>query len=256
MLFEKKVELLRKGKHKGRETKEFLYDVARMAEGEAFEYLVGETTFVGALVDLSMRPMIPRRETEFWVTQALHSIEGSAPYVTARERATPFRALDLYSGSGCVGLAFLFQLPYGHMTFVELDPKLKRQIELSCDRNKFPLERYDVETGDVYGEAAGPFDVIFAVPPYVPSHMKDEVMEELHAEPSLAFFDREGGFYFHKKTLEGARKRLAQGGHLFLEFDITQKAGIEKLLKEYEFFVYSFLSDPYGHDCAVCVKCF
>lgn len=255
MLFEKKVERLRKEKHKGRETKEFLSDVAKMAQGEAFEYLMGETLFCDAVVDLSLRPMIPRKETEFWVTQALHSIAGSVQYEEAREKSAPFHALDLFSGSGCVGLAYLKQLPYGHMTFAELDASLKRQIEMSCDKNKFPLERYDAVVADVYGDVAGPFDVIFAVPPYVPSSMKDEVMLELHAEPSLAFFDREGGFYFHKKVLEGARARLTHGGHLFLEFDITQKEGIEKLLKEHEFFMYSFLSDPYGHDCAVCVKC-
>ena len=42
MLFEKKVEDLRKIKYGGRETSKFLLDVVKMAEGEVFEYIMGE----------------------------------------------------------------------------------------------------------------------------------------------------------------------------------------------------------------------
>lgn len=258
MLLEKKVELLRKEKHKGRETKELLFDVKKLAEGEAFEYLMGEVLFCGAKVDLSMRPMIPRKETEFWVEQAIHSVRGSNEYLERHTEETagkyPYKVLDLFSGSGCVGLAVLKNLPSTCVTFIELDSALKRQIELSCEKNKFAIESYDVASGDVFGEVKGLFDVIFAVPPYVPSQMKDEVMEELHAEPSLAFFDKEGGYYFHKKVLENVRHYLASNGTLFLEFDITQRVGIEDLVKKNNFFHYAFLQDPYGHECTIAIK--
>lgn len=258
MLFEKKVELLRKEKHQGRETSEFLLDVKKLAEGAAFEYLMGKVMFAETVVDLSSKPMIPRKETEYWVEQAVHAVRGSDVYQEAREKEAGtkplFRALDLYSGSGCVGLALLKHLDACHVTFIELDPKLKHQIELSCDLNKFSPERYEVKTGSVYDGALGTYDVIFAVPPYVPLSMKDEVMKELHAEPSLAFFDPEGGYFFHKKTLERAKEFLKEGATLFFEFDMTQRTSIEKLIREQGFFKYSFLTDPYGHDCAVAIS--
>ncbi len=258
MLFEKKVEILRKEKYGGRETEALLSDIKKMAEGEAFEYIVGDVEFCTAKVDLTLRPMIPRRETEFWVEQGIHSLVGSKKYVGARgdEAMSPphLRVLDLFSGSGCVGLAVLKNLQSSHVTFIELDPKLKRQIEISCDNNKFLVNRYEVITGSVYDGATGVYDVIFAVPPYVPASMKDEVMKELKAEPSLAFFDREGGFYFHKKILEKARMYLKEGGFLFLEFDITQRHTIEEMIRAQGFFKYSFLLDPYGHECAVAVE--
>lgn len=257
MLFEKKVEILRKEKYGGRETEAFLCDVKKMAEGEAFEYLVGEVEFCTVRVDLTLRPMIPRRETEFWVEQALHGIEGSKEYVAARGneagRGPHFRVLDLFSGSGCVGLATLKNLPSAHVTFIELDPKLKRQIEISCDNNTFSVDSYEVITGSVYEGSSGLYDAIFAVPPYVPASMKDEVMKELKAEPGLAFFDREGGFYFHKKILEQAKNHLETKGTLFLEFDITQRHTIEEMIRAEGFFKYSFLLDPYGHECAVAI---
>ncbi len=261
MLFEKKVEDLRKIKYGGRETPAFLADVKKMAEGEAFEYLMGEVFFAGAKVDLTLKPMIPRKETEFWVEQALHAVVGSKKYQELRgenleeKTVSLFEVLDLFSGSGCVGLAALKGIPFSRVTFIELDQKLKRQIETSCERNKFGLDTYDVKTGSVWEGAREDFyDVIFAVPPYVPAHMKAEVMEELRAEPSLAFFDREGGFYFHKQVIEGASKYLKEGGSLFLEFDITQRKGIEELIRKEGFHVYSFLEDPYGHECAVMIE--
>jgi methylase of polypeptide subunit release factors len=104
MKFEDKVEQLRIKKHGGRETQEFLADVAKMTQGEAFEYLLGEVVFCGAKVDLSLRPMIPRPETEFWVAQAIEDL-------LATRRQFVLRVLDLFSGSGNVGLAVAKNIP-------------------------------------------------------------------------------------------------------------------------------------------------
>jgi methylase of polypeptide subunit release factors len=81
--------------------------------------------------------------------------------------------------------------------------------------------------------------------------MKEEVMQELSAEDPLSFFDKEDGFYFHKQVLSRAKEFLKDDGMLYLEFDITQREKIEELAKEYGYTHYSFLKDPYGHDCAI-----
>lgn len=247
MKFEDKVARLRIEKHKGRETPEFLHDVEKLTAGEAFEYLLGEVAFAGAKVDLSFRPMIPRPETEFWVKQAIE-------YILATRREFTLRCLDLFSGSGAVGLAVLKNIPEATMDFIELDPKLKEQIEISIAKNNLKKLRARVLTGDTWGGAAGTYDYIFAVPPYVPPQMKEEVMKELSAEDPLSFFDKEDGFYFHKQVFSKAKDFLKNGGALYLEFDITQREKIEQLVKEYGWTEYSFLNDPYGHECAVCLQ--
>ncbi len=244
MKFEDKVAKLRIEKHKGRETSEYLDDVKKMTEGEAFEYLLGEVAFAGAKVDLSLRPMIPRIETEFWVKQAIEDI-------LATRREFVLRCLDLFSGSGAVGLAVLKNIPEATMDFIELDPKLKEQIEISITKNNIKKLRTRVLTGDTWQGAAGTYDYIFAVPPYVPSSMKEEVMKELSAEDPLSFFDKEDGFYYHKQVLSRAKDFLKEKGAVYLEFDITQREKIEELAKEYGFTSYLFLKDPYGHECVI-----
>jgi release factor glutamine methyltransferase len=208
------------------------------------EYLLGEVRFVDAKVDLSLRPMIPRPETEFWVRQAIMDIlENRREYV--------LRCLDLFSGSGCVGLAVAKNLPEATVDFIELDPKLKEQIEISITKNNIKKLRTRVLTGDTWEGAQGAYDCIFAVPPYVPPSMKEEVMKELKAEVPLSFFDKEEGFYFHTEVLKRAKEFLKDGSALYLEFDITQREKIEALAKEYGFEHPTFFKDPYGHDCVI-----
>lgn len=247
MRFEEKAARLRIEKHKGKETPEYLEDVKRMTEGEAFEYLMGEALFAGAKIDLSLRPMIPRPETEFWVKQAIEDILST-------RREFTLRCLDLFSGSGAVGLAVLRNIPEATMDFVELDPKLKQQIEISIAKNNIKKLRARVLTGDTWEGAVGTYDYIFAVPPYVPPQMKEEVMRELSAEDPLSFFDKEDGFYFHKQVISQAGRFLKEGGALYLEFDITQREGIEGLAKGCGWTNCSFLEDPYGHESALVLR--
>lgn len=244
MRFEDKVVKLRIQKHGGKETPAFLADVKALTDGEAFEYLLGEVKFCDAKVDLSLRPMIPRPETEHWVRQAIEEID------TLGSRYT-LRTLDLFSGSGNVGLAVLKHFQEATVDFIEFDPKLKEQIEISVMKNNIKKTRARIVTGDTWQGATGKYDVIFAVPPYVPPQMKEEVMQELSAEDPLSFFDKEDGYYYHTQVLARAKEFLNDNGVLYLEFDITQRERIEQLALENGWTNYSFLTDPYGHECAV-----
>lgn len=246
MRFEDKVANLRIKKHKGFETKEFLLDVKRLAEGEAFEYITGEVIFCDVIINLSLRPMIPRPETEFWVREAFN-------YIQVREMTKSFRALDLFSGSGCVGIACAKHFKDSEVDCIELDPKLKEQIKISALKNNVS-ERIQAITGDVFEGATGKYNVIFAVPPYVPSQMRNEVMQELHAEAELSFFDREDGFYFHTQVLTKSQEFLVPDGLLCLEFDITQKKHLETLIVGAGWKILRYLKDPYGHDAAVIIS--
>lgn len=247
MKFEDKVKGLREKKYKGRETEELLSDIKKMTEGEAYEYLLGEVLFCGARVDLSLRPMIPRPETEFWVNQALDEIRVCESKYT-------LRVLDMFSGSGNVGLAVLRNIQEASVDMIELDPKLKEQIEISVVKNNIKRTRVRIITGDTWEGAANTYDYIFAVPPYVPSKMKEEIMKELRAEDPLSFFDKEDGYYYHKQVLARAKEFLKDGGTLYLEFDITQREKIEQLVGEYGFTTFHFLRDPYGHECVVALS--
>jgi methylase of polypeptide subunit release factors len=81
--------------------------------------------------------------------------------------------------------------------------------------------------------------------------MMEEVMIDLHAEPQVAFFDKEDGYFYHKQIIHNARTFLKEGGILYLEFDITQRDEIENIVINEGFKTYSFLSDPYHHEFVI-----
>jgi release factor glutamine methyltransferase len=260
MRFEKKVEILRIQKHQGKESKEFLDDVIKMAKGEPLEYILSEVNFCDAKIDLSLRPMIPRPETEHWVSQAIKLEKNK---VASSKKQGEIRVLDLFSGSGNVGIAFLKNIPNCTVDMIEYDLKLKEQIEISIKKNKIDESRVNVIIGDTFEPLSrqdldtrsrsclDKYDVITAVPPYVPPQMKEEVMKELSAESPLSFFDKEDGYYYHKQVLSKAKEFLVDGGTLYLEFDITQRDKIEQLAVENGWTNYSFLKDPYDHEFVI-----
>lgn len=247
MKFEKKVETLRIKKWGGIESEGFLHDVVTMAQGEAFEYLIGEVQFCGTKIDLSYRPMIPRYETEFWVRHVIDKIKEGPSFYT-------LRTLDLFSGSGNVGLAILKNIPESSVDFIEYDPKLAEQIEVSLEKNNLKRVRARILTGDTWEGALGTYDYIFAVPPYVPRILMEEIMKDLPAEDPLSFFDRDDGFYYHKQVMIHGHQYLREGGAIFLEFDITQREKIEQLAKEFGWKEFSFLEDPYGHEYVIVLQ--
>ncbi len=249
MRFEKKVEQLRIEKHDGRETDAFLKDVITMAKGEPLEYILGEVKFCGAIIDLSLRPMIPRPETEHWVYQAIQDTKDKyLKEVEEGKKRDTIRVLDIFSGSGNVGVAFLKKIEGCTVDMIEIDPRMKKQIEISLIKNIINPSRVKVMTGNTWEGASDLYDIITAVPPYVPPEMKEEVMKELHAESPLFFFDKEDGYFYHKQVLSRVKDFLKIGGMVYLEFDITQREKIEQLAIEYGLKDYTFIIDPYRHD--------
>ncbi len=134
---ERQTEKLKAEKYHGTETEDFFIDAERLRNGEPYEYVLGYVDFLGARIDLSLRPMIPRPETAFWVARAI---------VELKLKKGPIRLADTFSGAGNVALALLTQLPNATVDISELDPNLKAQIEESLELNHIEPSRAQVMT--------------------------------------------------------------------------------------------------------------
>lgn len=235
---EKQTEKLKEEKYSGIETEEFFIDVARLTKGEPYEYVYGHVDFLGAHIDLSLRPMIPRYETAFWVERAISEL---------KEKGKDLRLADTFSGAGNVALALLTQVPTATVDISELDPALKAQIEINLEKNNIEEGRAQVVTASALDGLTGKYDAIFAVPPYVPYDALPNLDPEMiDFEPHLAFFAHNEGHEFHKILIEKAWDLLEEGGRLYMETDMDHEAWIRTAVAGTKWSALEFWPDPYG----------
>ncbi len=229
---------LKEEKYWGVESDLFARDAAELRAGVPYEYVLGYATFLGAHIDLSKRPMIPRLETAFWVARAIDEL---------KLKEGPLRLADTFSGSGNVGIALLANLPQATVDISELDPNLKAQIEISIEKNHIDPARARVITASGLDGLVGTYDAIFAVPPYVPYDALPNLDKEMiDHEPHLAFFAHDNGHEFHALLIRNAWHLLKDGGTLYMEADMDHNDAIIELVKNTPWSKLEFWPDPYG----------
>lgn len=237
---EEDIETLKTKKYAGSSPSEFFADVERLKLGEPLEYVLGWTDFLGAAIDLSFRPMIPRFETAFWVQRAIDELKS-------RNDKEVLRVADTFAGAGNVAVAILTQLPNAVVDISELDPNLVPQIKKNILLNGIDPKRTRVMSSSALDGLVGLYDAIFAVPPYVPYEALPELDPEMiHFEPHLAFFAHENGHEFHRILIHHAWELLHDGGTLYMEADMDHNDAIRDLVKGTPWSSLEFWPDPYS----------
>jgi release factor glutamine methyltransferase len=197
---------------------------ARRLAREPMAYILGSREFWSLPFQVGPAVLVPRPESETVVEAAL---------ATIADRATPLRILDLGTGSGCLLLALLSELP--------------RASGLGIDRSAAPLGiaatnarrlglagRAEFREGDWGRGLAGRFDVIVCNPPYVARADKESLAPEVGAfEPEDALFAGPDGLSaYHVLALDCARL-LAKDGVVFLEIGQGQGAAVEGIMRRH-----------------------
>lgn len=239
---QQKIAWILQEKYRGKLTGAAKRDILRLKRGEPLDYIIGFVEFLDCKIDLSQKPLIPRIETEFWVEQAIKQI--SSKYASLHKHT---RVLDLFAGSGCIGLAIMRHVRSAHVTFADSEKNTLRQIALNAKLNRVSKSRYGIITSDVFGSISGKFDYIFANPPYIPVKNAHKVQKSVIAyEPKAALFGGNDGLWFVNIFLKEAKNFLNKKGKIFMEFDPPQKGRIEKLLKKHGYEQWEFNKDQFG----------
>ena len=204
-------------------------------------YKRGWVYFLNSKIYLQPGVFIPREETRFWVRKTIEKLKKEG------FEEKKFFALDLFSGSGCIGIAFLRSFPYAFVTFSDISLISVMEIKDNLERNKIKKERYEVLQGSIFEGVKRKYDFIFANPPYVATERKNEVQKSVFKyEPPISFLGGEKGLLVIKKFLERARDYLKEKGRIYMEFDPLQLKEIEKIIKRSNFSDFSFKKDQFG----------
>jgi len=266
-MLEKQINRLLKAKYKNEPTENFYKDIKRLEKGEPLDYVIGFTEFLGCKIDLSKKPLIPRQETEFWVGKAIEDLKNRKPFDTGHSaelsrspQGKILHILDIFAGSGCIGIFLSRHVKNAEVTFAEKEKKLLEQIKINLKINGV---RGRVVQSDVF-KGLNPsslrllrtkYDFVFANPPYIAQSRKNKVGKSvLKYEPKTALFGGNDGLFYIRKFLKEAKNHLNKSGVIFMEFDgsasspqaPSQKKEIKKLVEKYKYSNCEFHKDQYN----------
>ena len=240
----KEISWLRREKYGGNKGPNFEADVLRLEKGEPLDHVIGYTDFLEAKIAVDEKVLIPRTETEYW---AGHVIRELSDFDS--EHAT-LSVLDLFSGSGCIGIALLNHLPQSFVTFADKSPAAVEKIHENLSENAIPADRFRVLTSDVFEHIPEQFDVITANPPYISKDAMETVEPSVLAyEPHDALFAGDNGLAYLKKLLREAPNHLKSGGVLYTEFGRDQQEALQTFIRKELPDAYdktAFFKDQYG----------
>ena len=202
------------------------------------EYLKGKTNFLNCKIDLSKRTFIPRIETEFWVKKAIKNLE---------KKQEKLEVLDIFAGSGCIGISILKNIKNSKVDFSEIENKAIEQIKINLKLNEIPKQKYKIYKSDLFEKLKGKkYDYIFSNPPYVAESRSSEVGDSVFKyEPLKALFSGKKGLNHIRKFLKQAKSFLKEKGVIYLELDPQQKKDVEKMLKKQGYSSFKFFRDQF-----------
>jgi release factor glutamine methyltransferase len=181
--------------------------VRRRGEGEPTAYLLGEREFFGRAFRVDARVLIPRPETELLVEAGLAALpEGG-------------RALDLCTGSGAIAISLALGRAGARVLATDVSADAL-DVAAENARRLGAEGVVELARGDLWAavpDHAGPFDVIAANPPYVPSREVPALAREVRREPCIALDGGADGLDLVRRIVAGAPARLAPGGLLLVE---------------------------------------
>ena len=252
MNIDKEIYFIFKDKYGGKWNPKFLDDVRRLKSGEPTDYIINWTPFLDCKIDLRYRPLIPRTETEFWTERFIHKLK------TKNLKLKTLKILDIFSGSGAIGIAILKHIKNSKVDFAELDKNALKQIRLNLKINKIRPNRARVIYSNILENIKTKYDYILANPPYIATNNKKRVAKGvLKYEPQMALWGGKDGLDIVRIFLKDAPRCLGNpslssksSGHTFvpqvwMEFDPGQKEKLHKLLVANRYKLFTFHKDQF-----------
>ena len=196
--------------------------VERRLAGEPVSRIIGVREFYGRTFSIDASTLDPRPDTETLVEAALGLVD----------REAPLDILDLGTGSGCILITLLAELPGASGVGVDVSlPALEQaranaQILGVGDRAAFLAS-------DWLEAVEGSFDLVVANPPYLSAADMAALSPEVRDhDPAPALDGGPDGLSAYRRIVPGLRKALRPGGFALFEIGPDQAQAVSPLLTE------------------------
>lgn len=198
--------------------------ITRRAAREPVSRILGRRGFWSLELEITPDTLDPRPDSETLIAAVLARIEAQGLV------GAPLTVLDLGTGSGCLLLALLSELPAA--TGLGLDISAAALEVARRNARKLGLsERARFVVGDWGAGLGGSWQLIVSNPPYITDgEIGDLAPEVARYDPRLALTAGSDGLDAYRKLLPRAASLLGRGGMLALEVGRGQQDAVTALL--------------------------
>lgn len=215
----------------------------RRLAGEPVWRILGEREFWGLPFRLSPATLEPRPDSETIVEAALAQLAG--------RRDEALEILDLGTGTGCLLIALLSELPQARGLGIDLSEEACRTAAANAALNRVE-DRVLFQQGSWTEGLTGRFDLIVSNPPYIPSaEIATLSVEVREHDPLLALDGGADGLGPYRLFAQALPPLLAPGGVIVFEIGAGQAPDVVALMRQGGFAFRGSRNDLGGHERAL-----
>ena len=187
--------------------------VGRRLSGEPVSRILGAREFWGLSFSLNGQTLDPRPDSETLIEAVLRHVP---------DKNASLKLLDLGTGTGCLLLALLSELPNAQGCGVDYAPEAIEAAVANADQLAL-ASRATFTVGDWGDGLSGPFDLVISNPPYIPSADIETLSPEVRLhDPMKALDGGDDGLAAYRAIAPETARLLAPTGCAFWELGIDQ----------------------------------
>jgi len=206
--------------------------VARRANREPLQHIVGDTSFRGHSIKCDPRALVPRPETEELVDMAKNLLNGIE---------TPF-IVEVGTGTGAIAIACAKEIGSSRVLATDISEEALALAKENAEANGLGTAAADAAgtltfaQGDLLDAVkdSAKINCLIANLPYIPDGEKGKLQPEVDKfDPALALYGGPDGLTLVRKMLSQTEGKLASGAPILLEIGSEQASMLQSEAANY-----------------------
>ena len=227
--------------------------VARRANREPLQHIVGDTSFRGFIIKCDPRALIPRPETESLVDMAKERLKGiENPFI-----------VEVGTGTGAISIACAKEIAGAKVLATDISEDALALARDNAEANGLGEgteganlafaqgDLLEAATADAIAKAAGnadqKIDCLVANLPYIPDGEKGKLQPEVDKfDPALALYGGPDGLDLVRKLLQQTDGKLNPGAPILLEIGSEQAEILKNEAASYPWLEFAGIHKDYN----------
>ena len=216
--------------------------VARRANREPLQHIIGDTSFRGFIIKCDPRALIPRPETETLVDMAKEALKGIE---------TPF-IVEVGTGTGAISIACAKEIAEAKVLATDISEDALSLARENADANELGANAEGSNLTFAQGDLLDAvkvdqkIDCLIANLPYIPDGEKGKLQPEVDKfDPALALYGGPDGLDLVRKLLQQTEGKLSAGAPILLEIGSEQAEVLKNEAANYPWLEFAGIHKDY-----------